>query len=124
MGRACQTTPTGNFRPIGCNGFYERGQKRAEFDQQPVEAYAMLSACLEAFRVTKDPTWSAEARRAFEWFLGRNDLGLPLSDTTTGGCRDAIHCDSVNENEGAESSLAFYLSLAEMTIANNIVETI
>ncbi len=112
-----QKTQAGHFRPIGNNGFYVRDGARADFDQQPVETQAMVSACLEAFRVTQDPTWSREARRAFEWFLGRNDLGLPLYDSSTGGCSDGLHFDRVNENQGAESSLAFHLSLAEMNFA-------
>ncbi len=109
-----QTTQAGHFRPIGSNGFHEKDGARADFDQQPVESNAMVSACLEAFRVTQDPFWSVEAKRAFEWFLGRNDLGLPLYDYTTGGCGDGLHHDRVNANQGAESSLAFHLSLAEM----------
>jgi glycosyltransferase involved in cell wall biosynthesis len=117
-----QTAPEGHIRPIGCNGFYRRGKKRADFDQQPIEAYAMVSACLEAHRTTRDQRWSAEARRAFEWFLGRNDLGVTLYDSSTGGCHDAVHQDRVNENEGAESSLAFYLALGEMKLAQNIIE--
>ena len=86
-----QKTQAGNFRPIGSNGFYQRDGARADFDQQPVEAQAMVSACLEAFRATQDAFWSREAKRAFEWFLGRNDLGLPLYDPTTGGCSDGLH---------------------------------
>lgn len=113
-----QTTQAGHFRPIGSNGFYVRDGARADFDQQPVEAQAMVSACLEAFRVTQDPAWSREAKRAFEWFLGRNDLGLPLYDSSTGGCGDGLHHDRVNENQGAESSLAFHLSLAELSYAD------
>ncbi len=109
-----QRTQAGHFRPIGSNGFYVRDGVRADFDQQPVEAQAMVAACLEAFRVTGDATWQREAKRAFEWFLGRNDLGLPLYDSSTGGCCDGLHKDRVNENQGAESSLAFHLSLAEM----------
>ncbi len=114
-----QTTQAGHFRPIGSNGFYTRGGTRADFDQQPVEAQAMVSACLEAFRMTQDPAWSREARRAFDWFLGRNDLGLPIYDSTTGGCGDGLHPDRVNQNQGAESSLAFHLSLAEMRYAEH-----
>jgi glycosyltransferase involved in cell wall biosynthesis len=110
-----QKTQAGHFRPIGSNGFYERNGARADFDQQPVEAQAMVSACLEAFRVTHDASWSREAKRAFEWFLGRNDLGLPLYDSSSGGCGDGLHCDRVNENQGAESTLAFQLALAEMS---------
>jgi glycosyltransferase involved in cell wall biosynthesis len=109
-----QKTQGGHFRPIGSNGFYMKGGARADFDQQPVEAQAMVSACLEAFRATQDPIWSREAKRAFEWFLGRNDLGLPLYDSSSGGCGDGLHYDRVNENQGAESTLAFHLSLAEM----------
>ena len=118
-----QTAPAGYFRPVGSNGFYTRGGTPAQFDQQPLEACATVSACLEAFRATKDQTWFVEARRAFEWFLGRNDLGLPLYDPTTGGCSDALHQDRTNANQGAESSLAFYLALAEMNHAQNLVSS-
>jgi glycosyltransferase involved in cell wall biosynthesis len=116
-----QTTQAGNFRPIGSNGFYQRGGARADFDQQPVEAQAMVAACHEAFRATQDPVWSTEAKRAFEWFLGRNDLGLPLYDFATGGCADGLHDDRVNENQGAESTLAFHLALAEMNSAEHVI---
>ncbi|MFT5904799.1 MAG: glycosyltransferase involved in cell wall biosynthesis [Cryomorphaceae bacterium] len=102
------------FRPIGSNGFYQRDAERANFDQQPVEAQAMVSACHEAYRVTQDSIWSLEAKLTFEWFLGRNDLGLPLYDFTTGGCSDGLHVDRISENQGAESTLAFHLALAEM----------
>lgn len=112
-----QKTQAGHFRPIGSNGFYQRDGARADFDQQPVEAQAMVSACLEASRASTDPAWLREAKRAFEWFLGRNDLGLPLYDSSTGGCSDGLHADRVSENQGAESSLAFQLSLAEMNYA-------
>ena len=115
-----QKTQAGHFRPIGSNGFYQRDGARADFDQQPVEAQAMVSACLEAFRATQDAMWPREAKRAFEWFLGRNDLGLPLYDSSTGGCGDGLHHDRVNENQGAESSLAFQLSLAEMNHAEHL----
>jgi glycosyltransferase involved in cell wall biosynthesis len=114
-----QKTQSGCFRPIGSNGFYERFGTRADFDQQPVEAQAMISACLEAHRATGDPVWFKEARRAFEWFLGRNDLGLALYDFTTGGCSDGLHADRVNENQGAESTLAFHLALVEMNAAEH-----
>jgi len=107
----------GHFVPIGSNGFYEFGNERARFDQQPVESQAMVSACLEAFRITGDRHWNKEARLAFEWFLGRNDLKLPLYDATTGGCRDGLHPDRPNENQGAESTLAFLQSLLELRLA-------
>jgi hypothetical protein len=116
-----QTSENGHLRPIGSNGFYRRGGPRARFDQQPVEAQAMVSACLEAYRATSDPWWYEQAQRAFDWFLGWNDLGLELYSPSTGGCRDALHVDRVNGNQGAESTLAFLLSLAEMRITQNAV---
>ena len=116
-----QTSENGHFRPIGSNGFYRRGGPRARFDQQPIEAQAMVSACLEAYRTTSDPWWYEQAHRAFDWFLGWNDLGLELYSANTGGCRDALHVDRVNGNQGAESTLAFLLSLAEMRIMQNAV---
>ena len=80
----------------------------------------MVSACLEAQRITGEKYWNSEARRVFEWFLGRNDLHLPLYDPTTGGCRDGLHADRPNENQGAESTLAFLQSLLELRLAKNI----
>ncbi|TAL31742.1 MAG: glycosyltransferase [Spirochaetes bacterium] len=109
-----QTSDAGSFRAVGSNGFFPRGQERALFDQQPIEAQATVSACIEAYYATGDSFWADEARRAFEWFLGRNDLGLALYDPSTGGCRDGLHVDRVSQNQGAESTLAFLLALAEM----------
>jgi glycosyltransferase involved in cell wall biosynthesis len=110
-----------HFAPIGSNGFWTRGTECARFDQQPLEAYAMIAACVEAYSLTSDPMWQRAARRCFEWFLGRNDLGESLYDSSTGGCRDALHSDRVNQNQGAESSLAFHLALAEMTRAEAVL---
>jgi glycosyltransferase involved in cell wall biosynthesis len=116
---AVQRGDAGHFVPIGSNGFYEQNGERARFDQQPVEAQAMVSACLEAYRLTSNKRWRKEARRAFEWFLGRNDLNLPIYDPMTGGCRDGLHPDRANENQGAESTLAFLQSLLELRLAKN-----
>jgi glycosyltransferase involved in cell wall biosynthesis len=116
-----QTSESGHFRPVGNNGFYPHGGTQANFDQQPIEAHAMISACLEAYRATSNPVWHEHAQRAFDWFLGWNDLGLELYSSNSGGCRDALHVDRVNGNQGAESTLAFLLSLAEMRLAQNIV---
>ena len=116
-----QTSENGHFRPIGSNGFYRRGGPRANFDQQPTEAQAMISACLEAYRATSDASWHEQAHRAFDWFLGWNDLGRELYSPSTGGCRDALHVDRVNGNHGAESTLAFLLSLAEIQLMQNTV---
>jgi hypothetical protein len=114
-----QTSDAGSFRPVGSNGFFPRGKERALFDQQPIEAQATVSASIEAYHATNDAFWLAEARRAFEWFLGRNDLGLAMYDSTTGGCRDGLHVDRLSQNQGAESTLAFLLSLAEMQALQN-----
>ncbi len=111
-----QVSPEGHFMPIGTNGFYSYGGPRARFDQQPIEVYTTLSACLEAYRFTRDKKWLYEAQRAFEWFLGKNDLRLPLYDPTSGGCCDGLHSDRVNLNQGAESTLAFLLSLVEIKL--------
>ena len=116
-----QTSENGYFRPIGSNGFYRRGGPRANFDQQPIEAQTMVSACLAAYRATSDPSWYEQAQRAFDWFLGWNDLGLEVYSPNTGGCRDALHVDRVNRNQGAESTLAFLLAQAEMRLMQNAV---
>ena len=116
-----QVSEKGYFRPIGSNGFYRRGGVRANFDQQPIEAQAMVSACLEAYRATSDFWWYEQAQRAFDWFIGWNDLGLELYSPESGGCGDGLHVDRVNGNQGAESTLAFLLSLAEMRLAQNMV---
>jgi glycosyltransferase involved in cell wall biosynthesis len=106
-----QKAPLGHFRPIGSAGFYTRGGTPAEFDQQPIEAHGMISACLEAYRSTNDPFWHEQASIAFEWFLG-----LSLYDPKTGGCRDGLHTDRVNQNQGAESTLAYLIALSEMQL--------
>ncbi len=110
--------------PIGSNGFYTEGKEKARFDQQPVEICATVSACLEVYRLTEESQWNGSAWRAFRWFLGKNDLRITLYDASTGGCRDGIHPDRVNENQGAESTLSFLMALLEMQAAKvtNAVE--
>ena len=102
------------FVPIGSSGCFTEGEEKPRFDQQPVEACATISACLEAYRLTHEEHWLDEAHRVFRWFLGKNDLQAPLYDATTGGCRDGLHPDRVNENQGAESTLSFLMALLEM----------
>jgi glycosyltransferase involved in cell wall biosynthesis len=118
-----QCSEDGYFAPIGSNGFYRRGARKALFDQQPVEACAMVSACLEAGRATREPRWAQHADRAFGWFLGQNHLQRSLYDTATGGCRDGMHSDRMNENQGAESTLSFLLALADMRSADRAAST-
>jgi glycosyltransferase involved in cell wall biosynthesis len=109
----CETN--GHFVPIGSQGFYRQGGAKARFDQQPIEAAGAVSACLQAYRVTGDNRWRSEAWSAFNWFLGDNDLQLPLYDSVSGGCRDGLHPDRANENQGAESTLSFLMALLEMS---------
>jgi glycosyltransferase involved in cell wall biosynthesis len=118
-----QKSPTGYFRPIGSNGFYQQGHERAQFDQQPIEAHATVSACIEAYHATDDMSWLQEARLAFEWFLGRNDLGEDLYDAKSGGCCDGLQEDRINLNQGAESTLAFLLALGEMKLLESTLAT-
>ena len=114
-----QRAAAGHFVPIGSNGFYTRGDTRACFDQQPIEACVSVSACLTALRITGNLNWQQEAKRAFEWFLGRNDLGLPLCDLRTGACYDGLCPNQVNANQGSESTLAYLVALAEMRLADH-----
>jgi glycosyltransferase involved in cell wall biosynthesis len=104
----------GHFVPVGSQGFYRQGGEPARFDQQPIEAAGAVSACLQAYRVTGDHRWRNSAWSAFNWFLGDNDLELPLYDSVSGGCRDGLHPDRANQNQGAESTLSFLMALLEM----------
>jgi glycosyltransferase involved in cell wall biosynthesis len=104
----------GRFAPIGTNGFASRGGDTARFDQQPIEAATTVAACLEAERTTRDAAWATHARTAFDWFLGQNHLDRWLYDPSTGGCRDGLHAERANENQGAESTLAFLLALVDV----------
>ena len=108
----CETNH--HFVPIGSQGFYHQGVAKARFDQQPIEAAGAVSACLAAYRVTGDTRWCREAWSAFNWFLGDNDLQLPLHDSVSGGCRDGLHPERANQNQGAESTLSFLMALLEM----------
>jgi glycosyltransferase involved in cell wall biosynthesis len=108
----CETNQ--HFVPIGSQGFYHQGGEKARFDQQPIEAAGAVSACLEAYRVTGDSRWRSQAWWAFNWFLGDNDLQASLYDSVTGGCRDGLHPERANQNQGAESTLSFLMALLEM----------
>jgi hypothetical protein len=111
---ALQTARSGYFRPIGSDSFGNIRQKPAKFDQQPVEATATIAACLAAARADHGAEWPAGARRAFNWFLGANDLQVPLVNLATGGCLDGLHADRPNQNMGAESVLSYLLALVEI----------
>ena len=112
-----QQAACGAFRPIGCRGFFPRGGEPAAFDQQPIEPAAMVSASLAAHRATGDDAWLETAWRAYDWFHGRNELGLRVYDAAAGGCRDGLLEDRVNENQGAESTLAHLQALVDLLTA-------
>jgi len=109
-----QTNEEGMLSIIGTDGWYPRGGEKARFDQQPIEAHALVDACIEAYHVTRENYWIEQAHKAFNWFLGGNDLRTPIYDFTTGGCCDGLHADRVNENQGAESTLAWLMSVLLM----------
>ncbi len=114
LGTQQRCTMNGHFVPIGSQGFYSKAGEKARFDQQPLEATATVSACLQAYRATGEERWRTQAWAAFNWFLGDNDLKTSLYDANTGGCRDGLHPDRSNENQGAESTLSFLMALLEM----------
>jgi hypothetical protein len=113
-----QTSQKGCYKSIQNNNLNLSVQE-GKLVQKPIEANELISAALEAYRTTQDSFWYIEAKRVFEWFLGRNDVGLPLYDSKTGGCCDALHVDRVDQNEGTEASLSFYLALVEMQSMEN-----
>ena len=116
-----QMSEQGDFAPIGCHGFLARGGLAAAFDQQPVEACTVTSACLTAYGMNGDARWIDRASRAFDWFLGQNALQQWLYDPSTGGCRDGLHADRANRNQGAESTLSFLMALTDMRAAHRTV---
>jgi hypothetical protein len=109
-----QTTGAGHFH-AGVPLARRTSTPPERYDQFPREAADAVAACAEAARQTGDPHWEQEARRAFEWFLGRNDLGQPLYDSSTGGCCDALQVDRVNLNQGAPSTLAYCYAQYEIS---------
>jgi hypothetical protein len=114
--------PDGHLVPIGSNGWYRRNGLRARFAQQPIEAQTMIDACRAAYQATRDRKWWRRMVVAFEWFFGRNDLGLPLYDYTTGGCHDGLEPDRVSLNQGAESTLSYLLARLTMDRTKQLIE--
>ena len=109
-----QTARAGYFRPVGCQGFWHRGSRPAQFDQQPLEAQAMTAACLRASAVTGIPHWTEPAQHCYSWFTGNNDHGLAMGLPSTGGCYDGLMEGGVNQNQGAESILAYMQSSLDL----------
>jgi glycosyltransferase involved in cell wall biosynthesis len=99
------------LRAVDSDGVPYRVDPAEEGDEQPVDATALVEALTEALVATGDRKYGELALRAFEWFLGRNHVGIPLYDAATGGCHDGLQPHGVNRNEGAESTLAFLQAL-------------
>jgi glycosyltransferase involved in cell wall biosynthesis len=104
----------GHLSPIGNRGWWRRGQEKAQFDQQPIEAASLIGACKSAYKATDDPKWLNSMRMCFEWFIGRNDIEKPLVDFNSRGCGDGLGPDRINPNQGAESTLCWLLALLTM----------
>jgi hypothetical protein len=96
-----QTSPDGHLSPIG-NGWWPRYGERSRFDQQPIEATALLRAAASAWDVTGSHRYRVAMERSYAWFLGANDLGLRLADPDRGACRDGLHEEYVALNISAE----------------------
>jgi hypothetical protein len=110
--RDIQLDPSGGwFTAVGNQGWFPKSGGKAQFDQQPLEAAAMIGASLEAYACTQREEWMQLASTCFNWYLGNNDQQIPLYDDATGGCRDGLTADGVNENQGAESTLSYLSSL-------------
>ena len=110
-----QTDPKGgHLSIIGNHGWMQRDGSKAQFDQQPIDAAALLSACHDAYRMTGDNKWKGEMKKCFNWFLGANDLNMPLYDFKTHGCHDGVHDHGISRHQGAESTLSWLMSALRM----------
>jgi hypothetical protein len=115
-----KTFHNGIYRPIGNRGWCFRDGKAAMFDQQGIDVMAMVLYYQQAFRITRDPQYLDSMYASFQWFLGANDLQLPLYDAVSGGCSDGLHAEGVSFNQGAESTLAYWIS--HMAVATALTE--
>ena len=109
-----QTTRRGTFTPIGNDGWWSKDGARNQFDQQPIEATALILAAAAAYDATQDAGYRRAAEAAYGWFLGDNDAGLAVADVARGGCHDGLMRDRVNANQGAESTLMWLTALETM----------
>jgi len=105
----------GHLSPIGCNGWYKKGENRAQYDQQPIDTLWMVELGKFAYRFTQDESYLELMKTSFDWFLGDNDKETPVYDRVTGGCFDGLNPRGTNINQGAESTLSAVLSLLSIT---------
>lgn len=104
------------FVPIGNKGWYKRGEKRATYDQQSIEASCMVEAATAAFRATGDEKYRRTAHTIFNWFLGRNLQHVTVYNPKTGGCHDGITPKGLNLNQGAEATVSYLLARLELEL--------
>lgn len=109
-----QTAPEGHLSVIGNNGWLKKDGIKTIFDQQPIEVMCLINVCLDVYIITKEKKWFNEGERCLSWFLGQNDLQTPVYDYKTGGCGDGLESQAVNGNQGAESTLAWLISIIKM----------
>lgn len=108
------------LRPIGNEGWHKRGGPVAQFDQQGIDVMAMVLFYQQAFRITREQLYLDRMYKSYQWFLGENDMGLLLYDFTSGGCADGLHSEGINLNQGAESTLAYWIS--HLVVASTLSE--
>ncbi|WP_431468953.1 glycosyltransferase [Sphingosinithalassobacter sp. LHW66-3] len=121
---ARQTSPEGRFRAVGTESFGREYADPLPFDQQPLEAQATIDACDAAYAATRDRRWLDEAMRAYRWYLGANDLDLPLATAQDGGCFDGLMPTGLNRNQGAESILALQLASCAISALSKAAENV
>ena len=106
------TTVDNTFVPIGSDGWYVKGGKRAYYDQQPIEAGGMVETTSLAYKLTRSKPYETALRQALGWFYGVNTKSVTVYDDSTGACFDGINQSGLNENQGSESTLAYLLGAA------------
>ena len=121
---ARQTSPEGRFRAVGTESFGREYAEPLIFDQQPLEAQATVEACAAAYEITHEPRWADEATRAYRWYLGANDLEMPLASPQDGGCFDGLMPHGLNRNQGAESILALQLANCAISALSKPAEVV
>jgi glycosyltransferase involved in cell wall biosynthesis len=117
-------TQNGRLSIVGSRGWYKRNGPRAQYDQQPIDATAMVLAYQSAYRVTQDKEYLKKMRLAFGWFLGENDMGMSLYDHETKGCADGLLPEGVSLNQGGESTVSFLMALLAMIEEHEIADVV
>lgn len=109
------------LKPVGNEHWYKKEETCSAFDQQGIDAMAMVMMYQQAFRITRDMVYLEKMQYCYQWFLGKNDLNVSLYDDATGGCFDGLQPHGVNFNQGAESTIAYWI--AHMVMLSAIKDT-